>query len=340
MKEPDPPPKVLDSGQETGCDENLRSVAQQPKTLASMLKSTAPVARQELEVSVDKMLGEIKSVFYYISNRLNRKSLLEMFRKNFKSLAFENYRFYECDGVKFIVLEIGLFTNSLHFIGELGRSASVSYKNTVIQSVPDESLDARGNFIPKPERKVLISGLSLSSLNPGSLAWGFEGYVKFSQKPTIVLLGDKTTGRFSGDAVVHVEKFIKLPENNFNFKIEGIGNYQRINVKSFGFPRILAEELKKECYRCGAMGHFAGCPNRPTKFSWKCTSCGNDSNKYRCTVRKCLEPLAHVAQAQVPQEITENMYSPIDIQKIRQIFDVRADVQTWYDINPKVGPGL
>ena len=127
--------------------------AAKPKTMANVLKNSVSNVRQELDVTVDQMLGKVKSVFYYISNRLNRKLILETFRRNFKSLAFETFRFYQSpEGIRFIVLEIGLFTKSPSYLNDLARTASVSHKTSVLQSIPDDELDEAGRFIPRPER--------------------------------------------------------------------------------------------------------------------------------------------------------------------------------------------
>lgn len=195
-----------------------------PQTMANILKNTASDTSQELEVTVDQMLGKIKSVYYYISNRLNRKSILEMFRKNFKSLAFENFRFYQsADGIRYTILEIGLFTNSPDYTAELVKLESVTFKNSILRSIPAEDLDEDGKFIPRPERKILVSGLGLHDLAADKLKFGFEGYVEFSSCPKVVLLGNRKNGHFSGEAVINVQNFLALPKRDFDFKISGGG---------------------------------------------------------------------------------------------------------------------
>lgn len=306
----------------------------QPQTLASMLKDSTSDARQELEVSVDQMIGKVKSVFYYISNRWNRKSILDFFRKSFKSLAFESFRFYQSpDGIRFTVLEIGLFINAPNYLAELARTASISYKNSTLESVPDEDLDEAGQFIPRPQRKILVSGFGLHELTAEKLEIGFEDVLEFPSNPRIVLLGDRKSGRFSGDAVITVHKFKALPKKDFDFKLTG-GGFLRITVKSYGFSKALLETEKKECYRCRKLGHLAvDCPSRPKKFSWKCTVCQNESTEFGCTVRKCLASLAKFSA-----ETTENMFDIFDPKDIKEKYGVDHWINVKTDFKP-VDPG-
>lgn len=303
-------------------------VKDKPKTMAGVLKSSGSDERQKLEESVYQMLGKIKSVFYYISNKLNRKLVIETFRKNFKSLAFENYRFYEVDGVKFIVLEVGLFTNSPNYAEDLANSFSVCHKNVILQSISDDKLDQTGRFIPRPERKILVSGLGLYDLTPETLKKGFDGVVEFGDNPRIVLLGDRNSSRFSGEAIVEVKNFLNLPKPDFDFKIEG--GFQRIKVKSFGFSKKMLENMTKDCYRCGKVGHLAAdCPSRPKVFSWDCTVCGTASTKFGCTVRKCMKAVATVGE-----RVTANMYEAFKKDGIKKSFGI--DTETWVTVEPKI----
>lgn len=304
-----------------------QDMVQQPKTMASLLKPNLQESRQELDTTVDQMLGKVKSVFYYISSRFNRKSILETFRKNFKSLAFEIYQFYEVEGVKFIVLEIGLFTNSADYAKDLSNSSAVNYKNVVLHSISDDDLDTAGRFIPKPERKVLVSGLGPHDLTVDGLRQGFDGVLEFSDCPRVTLLGDRANGWFSGEAVIQVKNFVTLPKKDFDFKI--VGGYQRIKVQSFGFSNKLLEEERKDCYRCGLVGHLAkNCPARPKVFSWKCTTCGTESTKFGCTVRKCMKSSVEKSETRV----TDNMYEVFNREGIRKAFG--NDIDDWLHVVP------
>ena len=120
--------------------------------------------------------------------------------------------------------------------------------------------------------------------------------------------------------MINVQNFLALPSKDFDFKISG-GGFMRITVKSFGYARALVENVKRECYRCGKLGHLAAdCPTRPTKFSWKCTVCKHESTEFGCTVKRCMKTLARVTA-----RTTSNMHQDFDLNKVRKMFGSGLD---------------
>ena len=247
-------------------------------TLADVVRSQTPEVHQELMDSASDFCGKIKERFYYVSSRINRKMLVQTFNEKFKSLAYETYAFYESEGVKFIVLNVGFFENAPSFKDDFRNSSAVKHKNMVVHAVADDEL-VEGTFMRRPEKKILLEGLTPAQLsNRELLVQGFSGFLELHDNLKIKLLGDSKTGKFSGSAILRVKNFLKLPGKGFDFVLDDQGSYQRIKTTSYGFPRDLVRDFPgHKCFRCGDIGHIANaCPTMPKKFSWKCTVCGSN----------------------------------------------------------------
>lgn len=101
-------------------------------------------------------------------------------------------------------------------------------------------------------------------------------------------------------------------------------------MTSFGFPRKMLENEKKDCYRCGKLGHLAvDCPSRPRIFSWKCTKCSTESTKYGCTVRKCMKTIVRVSSI-----TPKNMFQKFSPEDIKTVFG--KEVDSWLNLEPTI----
>lgn len=307
MAEIEIPPDILPPD-----DVALRKMLTSPRACVDRMTKYASVAASETwhamqkskmarfvsKDEVGKKLGgsRLKSRFYWVNPNFNRNEILNYVRARYASLSISLFNRYIKEGVRFIVLHLGFDTEHGLFESDFRDSNIVSVTGKELSTVPDTGLDSQGNFIPVPDRKVVVNNLPLHvSESEEKIREIFGEYFEFYETLDTKYFINKE-GCMNGSILFKIKDYKKIPAKEFKASLNG--NEFEVSVRCINFsrtkPDLVRETNDVTCFTCKKVGHLArDCEVRKNMvFKWKCTVCKKDS--LGCKINACKSIMPHV----------------------------------------------
>ena len=259
---------------------------------------TAKAALTRPTLSWSNKRLEVKSRWYRAKNRLSTLQLAQI-SSSFGTLKILAQTNYVVSGRDITALQLGFDMSLAASEEEFIKAKDLDVNGAVLDMVDDSELDAKGNFVPVPERAIHLEGVPYSLFEADKvLEEGLSAYATF---PEGARKWGSPDGVYSGKVRLRI-KDIKSPVPEFvTVKFEGSTVRLRTNVS--GVPQ--GTSRVKVCFKCRGNHHAPECPKK-IEFKWKCTECGLDY--ITCTVGKCKmadaagKIRAHMTEVKATQE--------------------------------------
>ena len=216
---------------------------------------TARAAVSKPVLSWSEKRLDVKSRWYRIKNRLNAKQLAQI-SDSFKTLKIMAQTNYVVSGRDIVALQLGFDVSLTAGEEDFARAKDLDVDGAVLDMVDDCELNAKGNFVPVPERAIHLEGVPYSLFEADKvLEEGLSAYVTI---PEGARKWGSPDGIYSGKVRLRI-KDIKSPVPEFvtvNFE----GSKVRLRTNISGLPQDTSRV--KVCFKCCGNHHAPECPKK------------------------------------------------------------------------------
>ena len=259
---------------------------------------TARAAVSKPVLSWSEKRLDVKSRWYRIKNRLSAKQLAQI-SDSFKTLKIMAQTNYVVSGRDIVALQLGFDVSLTAGEEDFARAKDLDVDGAVLDMVDDCELNAKGNFVPVPERAIHLEGVPYSLFEADKvLEEGLSAYVTI---PEGARKWGSPDGIYSGKVRLRI-KDIKSPVPEFVTVIFE-GSKVRLRTNISGMPQ--ESSRVKVCFKCRGNHHAPECPKK-MKFKWKCTKCGLDSIFCKDNDCKMEAPAANVRDLMTEIKATQD----------------------------------